>query len=133
MQEMTLSRVKKTHEAGLADVRYLTDPFYEKEEGKKSQIQVRLDERWLIKEMENDLLSLRRIIGVSSKDMGTLMGISEEDYEAIEAGEAVMDWDMFLSFLFFFKYNSKTESVVDALGLYPNALKERIAIASGER
>ena len=133
MLEMTLSRVKKTHEAGLADVRYLTDPFYEKEEGKKSQIQVRLDERWLIKEMENDLLPLRRIIGVSSKDMGTLMGISEEDYEAIEAGEAVMDWDMFLSFLFFFKYNSKTESVVDALGLYPNALKERIAIVSGER
>ena len=78
--------------------------------------------------MENDLLSLRHILGISCRDMGQVLGIGEEDYRAIEAGEAGMDWDMFLSFLFFFKYNSKTEPLVEALGLYPNALKERIGI-----
>ena len=125
---VTLVRIKKTYEAGLSDVRYLTDPFYKKAEGEKPQIQVKVDERWLIKEMENDLLSLRHILGISCWDMGQVLGIGKEDYRAIEAGEAGMDWDMFLSFLFFFKYNSKTEPLVEALGLYPNALKERIGI-----
>ena len=39
-----------------------------------------------------------------------------------------LDWDVFLSLLFFFKYNSKTGKVIDALGLYPDALKERVTI-----
>ena len=125
---VTIARIKKTYDAGLADVRYLTDPFYVKADGGKSRIQMRLDERWLIKEMENDLLSLRRLLGISSREMGIMMGVSEEEYEAIEAGEAVMDWDMFLAFLFLFRYNSRTEPIVDALGLYPNALRERIEI-----
>ena len=128
MQGTTLVRVKKTYDAGLADVRYLTDPFYEKTEGKKERVQVRLDERWLLKEMENDLLSLRNILGISTYDMGNLMGVSEEDYKAMEAGEASMGWDVFLSLLFLFKYNSRTEPVVDALGLYPDALRERLKI-----
>lgn len=125
---LTLQRVKKTYEAGLSDIRYLTDPFYEKTEGSSGQIQTKVDERWLIKEMENDLKSLRWLIGLSSRELGSMMGLSERDYEAIEAGEAAMDWDMFLAFLFLFKYNSKTEPIVEALGLYPNALKERMEI-----
>ena len=129
MEGLTLLRVKKTFDGGLSDVRYLTDPYYIKQEGEKAQIQIRVDERWLIKEMENDLLSLRNILGISAYDMGTVMGMQEKDYKAIEAGEIGMDWDMFLSFLFFFKYNSKTEPIVDALGLYPNALRERIGIS----
>ncbi|MBO6137933.1 MAG: hypothetical protein J6O71_04895 [Lachnospiraceae bacterium] len=123
---VTIARIKKTYEEGLADIRYLSDPFYMKGDGAKVQIQARVDEKWLVKEMENDLLPLRMILGFSSSEMGIMMGISKEEYEAIEAGEVVMGWDMFLSLLFLFKYNSKTESVVDALGLYPNALRERI-------
>ena len=57
-----------------------------------------------------------------------MMGISEENYVAVEAGEQSMEWNVFLSLLFLFKYNSKTEGVVDALGLYPEALKDRMAI-----
>ena len=76
----------------------------------------RLDERWLIREMENDLQPLRILLGISSRDMGLMMGMTEDDYRAIEVGEAVMGWDMFLSLLFFFKYNSKTGDVVEALG-----------------
>ncbi len=128
MQDMTLVRVKKTFDAGLADVRYLTDPFYENAEGKKERNQMRLDERWLLKEMENDLLSLRSILGISTSDMGNMMGVSEEDYRAMEAGEASMGWDVFLSLLFMFKYNSRTEPLVEALGLFPEALRERMAI-----
>ena len=41
-----------------------------------------------------------------------------------------MGWDVFLSLLFLFKYNSKTDGVVDALGLYPKALRERMGIVA---
>ena len=128
LRDVTISRVKKTYEAGLADVRYLMDPFYIKEEGSRNQLLDKVDERWLIREMENDLRPLRDILGISSCDMGVVMDIPEDTYMAIEAGEAAMDWDMFMSLLFFFRYNSKTEKVVEALGLYPRALKERMGI-----
>ena len=122
---VTLQRVKKTYQEGLASVRYLTDPFYQKE---TAEVSLNLDEKWLLKEMENDLAALRSILGISGSDMGQLMAISEDEYMALEAGETTMDWNAFLALLFVFKYNSKTEGVVDALGLYPSALKEKIAI-----
>ncbi len=128
---LTLQSVKKTYDAGLADTRYLSDPFFMNPTGTKTQLEVQLDERWLIKEMENDLLSLRKLLGVTSYEMSSVIGITEDDYIAIEAGELAMGWDMFLSLLFFFKYNSKTDGVVEALGLYPRALKERMGIYAG--
>ena len=128
LEGLTMARVKKTYEEGLASVRYLTDPFYKSSNGSKQQLGMKVDERWLIKEMENDLSALRSILGISSRDMAHMMGISEENYVAVEAGEQSMEWNVFLSLLFLFKYNSKTEGVVDALGLYPEALKDRMAI-----
>ncbi len=128
LEAVTIARVKKTYDAGLSDIRYLSDSFYAKSEGEKPQISVKVDERWLLKEMENDLSALRSILGISSADMGLMMGITSENYSAIEAGEAAMDWSVFMGLLFLFKYNSKTESVVDALGLYPKVLKEKISL-----
>ncbi len=40
-----------------------------------------------------------------------------------------MDWDIFLALLFFFKYNNKTESVVDALGFFPVKLKKAFSVS----
>ena len=50
----------------------------------------------------------------------------EAEYKAKFGSE----WDVFLSLLFLFKYNSKTEGVVDALGLCPKALKERMEVGA---
>ncbi len=126
--EVTLVRVKKTYDAGLADVRYLTYPFYENTKGTKSQVQSDVDERWLIKEMTNDLLTLRSILGLDKREMGSVVALTKEEYDALESGEVSMEWDMFLSLLFFFKYNSKTEKVVEALGLLPESLMARMTL-----
>ena len=129
LEGVTIARVKKTFDAGLSDAKYLADSSYSGLDEEKAGTGAKVDERWLMKEMENDLLALRSILGISSADMGLLMGIDAEAYKAIEAGEATMDWSVFMGFLFIFKYNSKTENVVDALGLYPKALKEKITLA----
>ena len=129
LERVTIARVKKTFDAGLSDKGYLTRSSYSEPDEEKAVEVAKVDERWLMKEMENDLLALRSILGISSSDMGLLMGIDAEAYKAIEDGEAAMDWSVFMGFLFIFKYNSKTEKVVDALGLYPKALKEKITLA----
>ena len=42
--------------------------------------------------------------------------------------EAELGWDVFLSLMFLFTYNMKTRMVVDALGLYPKALQQRMVL-----
>ncbi len=85
-----------------------------------------LNEKWLVKEMENDLASLRKLLGISESEMGLIIGYDEDEYSALEAGEVGLDWNDFMALLFVFKFNRKTEGVVDALGLYPVALRQRI-------
>ncbi len=126
LKNITLQRVNRTFQEGLADTRYLTDPFFRPEAAKESEGQI--DEKWLLKEMEHDLKPLRGILGLSAEDMGQMLDCSSEDYLALEEGEEALDWSEFLSLLFFFRYNSKTEAVVEALGLYPRTLKEKFLI-----
>ncbi len=125
---LTMSRIKKTYDEGIAS-KYLADLFHVKAEDTGTDSNTQLDERWLMKEMEHDLTALRSILGISCSDMGLMTGIASDEYNAIEAGEASMDWSMFMGLLFIFKYNRKTAKVVDALGLFPDALKEKITIA----
>ena len=87
-----------------------------------------VDERWLMKEMVYDLPALRQLIGISAAELGAVMNLNEEQYREVEEGELPMDWSMFLSFLFFFSCNAKTAGVVDALGLYPGALRNRMLV-----
>lgn len=111
---------------GLSNLRYLSNPYFHAQQQTAAETGSKLDEKWLIKEMENDLKSLRGILGMTVGDMAEIIGLSENDYLALEAGEKAMDWDYFMSFLFIFRYNRKTEAVVEALGLCPTALKERL-------
>lgn len=127
LKGITLQRVTKTYKAGLADISYLTGAT--NRTGASIALRKKLDEKWLIREMENDLESLRKLLGLSGSDMGKLLGLEEREYLAMEAGEDSMDWNSFLALLFFFRYNRRTEPVVKVLGLYPEALRERITIA----
>ena len=127
LKGITLQRVTKTFKAGLADISYLTGAA--NWTGTSFVLRKELDEKWLIREMENDLESLRKLLGLSGNDMGKLLGLEEKEYLAMEAGEDAMDWNSFLALLFFFRYNRRTEPVVKVLGLYPEALQERITIA----
>lgn len=89
-----------------------------------------VDEKWLIKEMENDLESLRKIIGITGEEMGMMLDMSENDYNALESGEENMNWTQFISLLFFFRCNMKTAPLVEVLGLYPESLRNRFRISS---
>ena len=145
LKDFTLVKAKKTFQSGLAKVEYLEEAFgppmvsgFENDLPdalpdliKRVTVEetVRLDEWWLLKEMSNDLLSLRHILGLETKDMAGMMDLATEEYEAIEAGEADLRWDVFLSLMFLFTYNMKTRMVVDALGLYPKALQQRMALS----
>lgn len=130
---LTLQRVTKTFKEGNADIRFLQDPYYRPEDGVQASSEI--NEKWLIKEMENDLSSLRGILGLSGEEMGQMLGVSEGEYLALESGEMPLDWHDFMSLLFFFRYNAKTEGVVDALGLYTRDLREKMSIRKrdGER
>ena len=129
----------KTYKEKLSDVKYLKEAFCS--ETLKSakdtthtyelgfdndSLNFPLNEKWLIKEMENDLASLRKLLGISESEMGQIIGYDEDEYSALEAGEVALDWNDFMALLFVFKFNQKTEGVVDALGLYPMALRQRI-------
>ena len=92
-----------------------------------------VDERWLMKEMVFDLPALRKLIGISAEELGAVMNLNEEQYREVEEGELPMDWSMFLSLLFFFSCNSKTNDVVNALGLYPRALRKKMLVVKKER
>ena len=92
-----------------------------------------VDERWLMKEMVFDLPVLRKLIGISAAELGSVMDLNEEQYREVEDGELPMDWSMFLSLLFFFSCNSKTNGVVNALGLYPRALRKKMLVVKKER
>ena len=91
-----------------------------------------LDERWLFEEMENDLKPLRLLIGMEEGELGELLGLSKKAYISLERGDT-LDWNTYLSLLFLFSYNRKTEGVVESLGLFPASLREKIVLKSGDR
>ena len=74
--------------------------------------------------MKRDLKPLRLILGVSQNEMGEYLGISKSTYLKMEEGKRNITWKEYLAILFFFAYNPKTESVLEALGLYPDALRK---------
>ena len=102
---------------------------WSKENERKSRERIkknRLDRTWLMDEMTKDMASLRMLIGLSTAEMGNIIGISESAYKGIEAGKRELSWDQYMALLFVFQYNKKTAPVVDALGLYPEQVKNRI-------
>ncbi|MBQ9361213.1 MAG: glycosyltransferase [Lachnospiraceae bacterium] len=85
-----------------------------------------MDKSWLRGEMGRDLASLRLLVGLTTDEMGAILGISPSMYKSIEAGKREVSWDQFMALLFMFHYNERTEGVVESLGLYPDNLKERL-------
>lgn len=151
LERLEVRRLTKTYKEGLADDWYLKEAFSghpgeasrvagdaalskevsaEVAEDVRKHVEEPVDEKSLMKEMEKDLEALRILLGKSVYEMGQFIGLSEADYLALEAGEASMDWSCFLSLLFIFRYNPRTQGVVEALGLYPESLRERIALGT---
>lgn len=86
----------------------------------------RLDRKWLLDEMTRDLAPLRMLMGITPYEMGNILGVSENTYKSIETGKKEITWDQYMALLFVFKYNDRTATVADTLGLYPEPLKDRM-------
>ncbi len=85
-----------------------------------------IDKEWLCREMAIDLKPLRLLIGVSSAEMSAVLGLPEAEYKRMETGDRNITWNEYMALLFFFRCNDKTETVIEALGLYPDILKGRM-------
>ena len=86
----------------------------------------RLDRAWLMDEMARDMAPLRLLLGLTTDEMGKILGLSESTYKSIESGKREISWDQYMALLFIFRYNDRTAPVTDTLGLYPDPLKNRI-------
>ena len=119
-------RLRKTYAEGKADLGVLQDVF----QGKKALKPYKgaFDREWLVAEMSVDLAPLRILVGLSAKEMGEILEISEKQYRSLETGSRRLAWEEFLTLLFMFHYNERTCSVVDSLGLYPDSLREKLKI-----
>ena len=125
LEGISFQRLCNTYTAGSADTAILSQVLT----GRKGagSYANEPDIGWLLKEMTIDLNSLRHLIGLSRADMGQVIGLPESVYTALENGEQELKWSQYLALLFFFRYNRKTEKVVEALGLYPDSLKETLS------
>ena len=85
-----------------------------------------LNRRWLLNEMARDMAPLRLLLGVGADEMGAMIGVSEQTYKGLENGKRKVSWDQYMALLFVFRYNKRTSAVIDSLGLYPEALKDRL-------
>lgn len=126
IKKVNFQRLRKTYVMGKADIQIFRNVFAGRKPSKPYE--GTLDKRWLTVEMTNDLASLRMLIGFSTDEMGEILGISESVYQNIERGGRELSWSEYLTLLFLFHYNERTEAVVDVLGLYPNSLKEKLEI-----
>ena len=91
-------------------------------------VQREIDKEKLIDILTEELPSLRAKIGVTQEELSNLVGISRPTYSAIETKKRKMSWNVYLSLLMCFTQNEKTAPVIEAIGSFPDELKETLNI-----
>ena len=81
-----------------------------------------LNKENLLKIMTDNLPALRAKLGLSQDEVSNIIGISRQTYCAIETQKRKMSWSNFISLLFLFWYNEKTQ-------LYNNSKYEDITFS----
>lgn len=62
------------------------------------------------------------------EELSNLVGIGRLTYSAIETKKRKMSWNDYLSLLMGFTQNEKTAPVIEAIGAFPDELKETLNI-----
>lgn len=114
--------------ARAARIQAHNDARFPSEPGKNKY---KIDRQWLKDEMTRDLAPLRLLTGLSTEEMGRILGVSSGMYRSMESGKREITWDQYIALLFVFRYNDRTGEVVDTLGLYPEHLRRRIESKEG--
>ena len=126
LEDINFQRLHKTYARGCADTEILNNVFLGVDPARPYKGM--LDKDWLKDEMVIDAKPLRLLLGLSDKDMAKLMGLPLNIYNSIENGRREMEWREYLTLLFIYSYNKRTEPIVDTLGLFPEALRTELSL-----
>ena len=126
MENINFERLRKTYMNGKADEQVLNNIFLGIHPD--TPYGGHVDVRWLTDELMKDLAPLRMLIGVSIEEAAEMLGVSTGMYRQLENGSREPSWDQYMTLLFMYHYNMRTTDIVNTLGLYPDALKEKIKI-----
>lgn len=126
MENINFERLRKTYMNGKADELVLNNIF----RGIHPDVPYdgHMDVKWLTDELTRDLAPLRMLVGVSVEEAAEMLGVSTGLYRQLENGSREPSWDQYMTLLFMYHYNMRTTDIVNTLGLYPDALKEKIKI-----
>jgi len=84
----------------------------------------------LIDVLTEELPALRAKLAITQEDLCGIVGISRQTYSSIETKKKKMSWNVFLSMIMFFTNNDKTVHVIDAIGAFPDELKESLNVSN---
>ena len=126
VEGINFERIRKTYLNGNANEQVLNNIFL----GIRPDMpyEGHVDVKWLMDELTKDLAPLRMLIGVSIEEAAEMLGVSTGMYRQMENGSREPSWDQYMTLLFMYHYNMRTTDIVNTLGLYPDALKEKIKI-----
>ena len=76
----------------------------------------------LIKNMTENLPTLRKRLGISQEELSEKVGVSRSTIAGIENKKRRMSWNMFLSLLLIFIKNEDTDRLLNVMGIYTDEL-----------
>ena len=76
----------------------------------------------LIKNMTENLPTLRKRLGISQEELSEKVGVSRSTIAGIENKKRSMSWNMFLSLLLIFIKNEDTDRLLNVMGIYTDEL-----------
>lgn len=84
----------------------------------------------LISILTEELPILRAKIGITQEELCEAVGISRQTYSAIETKKRKMSWNIYLSLIMFFIHNEKTVPLIEAIGAFPDNVKNSLNISN---
>ena len=79
-----------------------------------------------IKQLTDDLVTLRAKAGIPQEELSRIIGVSRQTYGAIERKDKEMSWNTYLALLFFFDHNNNTHQLLRQMGTFPERLISHI-------
>lgn len=79
--------------------------------------------------MVNMLKPLRFRLGITQKEVAEIVGMTRNNYSAIENGRKELTWKYFLALLFFYSYNPYTREMLKESGVISERLDRWLSIS----
>lgn len=83
--------------------------------------------------LTKELPVLRKMAGLTQKDMGEILGVSRQTITNIESGASKMKWSIFLASMFVFSLNHNTSAYLRTINLTYSQLKDWLHEKQGEK